>query len=207
MSADARIAMVLQQIGEDVACIHYWEPQQVSLLLLMRLGLLSPIRQRIPSCSAHHCPRCGQCAYQADFERDETGNFQRDGVSRGYRKFKLSDNGKRFLAQRLKLERLVRDHPLFPLIASVFRQSGGQQASTLALAEAVLNAALAWSSSANGRTEPPPYTRFELGAYLQVLEDLGWLTRSDDGFTLSWHAPLALLQERFGAPAVTPSTA
>jgi hypothetical protein len=204
MSANARIAMVLQQIGEGVACVHHWEPQQVSLLLLMRLGLLSPIRQRIPSCSAHHCPRCGQCAYQADFERDEAGNFQRDGVSRGYRKFKLSDSGKRFLARRLKLEQLVLEHPLFPIIASVFQQSGGQQACTLALAEAVLDAALAWVSSANGRAEPSPYTRFELGAYLQVLEDLGWLTRSEDGFVMSWRAPLALLEARFDVPAALP---
>jgi hypothetical protein len=174
--ADPRtIQQFLSEIGEGIACRHYHEPRTgIHFDLLAGLGLLLPIKTSVPPCDAHGCPLLGTCEYEADFASG-TGR----GAPKGNRKFRRATEGAAIAAEPALLERLVGEHPLAELVARVLR---GGQASVFDLAHALLERDLA---QVEEETETAPVVRRrELGAYLRLLEALGWIQLEDNGVTV-----------------------
>ncbi len=175
MADPRRIQQLLSEIGEGIACRHYHEPRTgIHFGLLAGLGLLTPIDTRIPPCDAHGCPLLGQCEHEADFA---PGSSPRQ--PKGNRKFRRAPEGAAVAADAALLERLVSAHRLARLVASALRDG---KASIFTLAEALLEHDLAQVES--GAASVPPIRRRELGAYLRLLEALGWVRFEDDGLTL-----------------------
>lgn len=170
-----RIRQLLIEIGEGVACRHYHEPRTgIDFDLLAGLGLLTPINTRIPPCEAHGCPLLGQCEHEADFAPDSNTR-----TPKGNRKFRRAPEGVAVAVDAGLLARLASEHRLAGLVASALRDG---KASSFALAEALLELDLA-QLEAEGASEPAVRRR-ELGAYLRLLEALGWLRFDDDGLTV-----------------------
>lgn len=170
-----RIQQLLIEIGEGVACRHYHEPRTgIDFDLLASFGLLNPIKTRIPACADHGCPLLGQCEYQADFDHGANPR-----LPKGNRKFRRAPEGMAVAVDAGLLARLASEHRLAGLVASALRDG---KASVFALAEALLDLDLA-QLEAEGVSEPVVRRR-ELGAYLQLLETLGWVQFEDDGLTL-----------------------
>jgi hypothetical protein len=170
-----RIRQLLSEIGEGVACRHYHEPRTgIDFDLLASFGLLNPIKTRIPACADHGCPLLGQCQHQADF--DPGANPR---MPKGNRKFRRAPEGAAVAVDAGLLARLASEHRLAGLVASALRDG---KASIFALAEALLELDLA-QLEAEGASEPAVRRR-ELGAYLRLLEALGWLRFDDDGLTV-----------------------
>jgi hypothetical protein len=70
-----RIVAHLADLPGDVGCRHLAREQfQLEASLLVDLGLVKPIVTRVPACSAHECPRCGACRWEADFLPEASGN-------------------------------------------------------------------------------------------------------------------------------------
>ncbi len=175
MADPRRIQQLLIEIDEGVACRHYHEPRAgIDFTLLAGLGLLTPINTRIPPCEAHGCPLLGQCEHEADFVPDSNPR-----TPKGNRKFRRAPEGAAVAADAALLDRLALEHRLARLVASALRDG---KASIFTLAEALLELDLA-QVEREGATDPVVRRR-ELGAYLRLLEALGWLRFEDDGLTL-----------------------
>mgnify|MGYP001310939904 FL=1 len=169
MNQIAAIQTLIVDVGDDIACRHYYEPKTgLSFDLLARIGVLRPINQHVLPCSTHGCPLCGSCPYEADFST-------RNGPPRSNRKFRLApaarsvgDDG---------LVELACDHPLYELVmkrladgsATVF-DLGAQ---LLAVAEDELRG--------NGQERKSSSRRAELGAYLRLRAGLGLIELDPDG--------------------------
>lgn len=170
-----RIQQLLIEIGEGVACRHYYEPRVgIDFSLLAGLGLLTPINTRIPPCEAHGCPLLGRCEHEADFVPEANPR-----MPKGNRKFRRAPEGAAVAVDAGLLARLASEHRLAGLVASALRDG---KASIFTLAEALLEFDLA-QLEAEGASEPAVRRR-ELGAYLRLLEALGWLRFEDDGLTV-----------------------
>ncbi|MCM8749223.1 hypothetical protein NET02_08705 [Thermomicrobiaceae bacterium CFH 74404] len=175
MADPQQIQRLLIEIGEDVACRHYHEPRAgVDFNLLAGLGLLTPINTRIPPCEAHGCPLLGQCEHEADFAPDSNTRTPRSN-----RKFRRAPKGADVAADAALLDRLASEHRLAALVAGALR---GGKASVFTLAQALLEADLA-QVEAGGETAPAVRRR-ELGAFLRLVEALGWVQFEDGGLTL-----------------------
>jgi len=175
MADPRQIQQLLSEIGEGVACRHYHEPRTgIDFDLLASFGLLNPIKTRIPACADHGCPLLGQCQHQADF--DPGANPR---MPKGNRKFRRAPEGAAVAVDAGLLARLACEHRLAGLVASALRDG---KASIFALAEALLELDLA-QVEREGAADPAVRRR-ELGAYLRLLEALGWLRFDDDGLTV-----------------------
>jgi len=169
------IQQLLSEIGDGIACRHYHEPRTgVHFDLLAGLGLLAPIKTNIPPCDAHGCPLLGACEYEADFAPGVS-----KGVPKGNRKFRRASQGAAVAADPTLLARIVSEHPLAELVARVLRDG---QATIFDLARALLERDLAIVQE---ETEVAPVVRrSEMGAYLRLLEALGWIRFEDSGVTV-----------------------
>ncbi len=69
-----RIRGHLADLPGDIGCRHLArERDGVAAALLGDLHLVKPIMSRVPTCTAHGCPRCGACPWEADFLPDASG--------------------------------------------------------------------------------------------------------------------------------------
>lgn len=163
------ITALLAEIGDGVGCRHRFEPEfGISADLLAGAGLIKPINQRIPACVEHGCPLVGSCAFERDFDPDSK-------VTRGNRKFRLTDAG--------KLAEDDSDGMLVALTGSPAARAilAGLQvgaSSVFALSAGLLEAEL---RSAREEAAAPGYGRKELGDSLKLLQSLGVLAVEPDG--------------------------
>lgn len=175
MADPRQIQQLLIEIGDSVACRHYHEPRAgIDFSLLAGLGLLAPINTRIPPCEAHGCPLLGQCELEADFAPGANPR-----MPKGNRKFRRAPEGAAVAADAALLDRLASEHRLAGLVASALRDG---KVSIFTLAEALLELDLA-QVEREGAADPAVRRR-ELGAYLRLLEALGWVQFEDGGLTL-----------------------
>lgn len=184
MSDLGQIQRVLAEIGEGIACRHYYEPRTgVHFDLLAKLGLVIPIKTRVPACDAHGCPLLGQCEHELDFAPGATSR-----QPKGNRKFRRAPQGAAVADDVALLEQLLAAHPLAELVADALQEG---RVSVFSLAQLLLERELAALDIGNAGEEV--FRRREVGAYLRLLESLGWVRFEDEGLTLRALRPLAEL--------------
>lgn len=171
MAEIARIQAVLAEIGDGVACRHYHEPgSDVSLDLLVRLGLIAPITRGIPACADHGCPTLGRCAFQSDFDGQKPG--------RSGRKFRRTPEGAAAAADPAVLDRVVRER-LNDVPVLAWLDDGAR--TIFDLTARALQADL---DRLEGEEAGSGYSRRELGGRLRLLASLGLITIDPDGMTV-----------------------
>ncbi len=154
-------------IGTGVGC-HYRLRAEGGLTveLLDRLGLVRPIRQRIPTCDEHPCPLRAGCRFATLFNEERPG--------RSGRKFRLAPLGEAATRDDALLRQLMGAAAELPLprrILAALAAAGGAL-TVFALDTALLGESLA-ALAAGGDSGEAGFNRGDLAASLTLLAALG----------------------------------
>ena len=157
----------LAAVGTGVGC-HYRLRAEGGLTveLLDRLGLVKPIRQRIPTCDEHPCPLRAGCRFATLFNEERPG--------RSGRKFRLAPLGEAATRDDALLRQIMGAAPELPLprrILDALAAAGGAL-TVFALDTALLGESLA-ALAAGGDPGEAGFNRGDLAAGLTLLAALG----------------------------------
>ncbi|MFN8513906.1 MAG: hypothetical protein U0841_15245 [Chloroflexia bacterium] len=155
----------LRATGDDIGC-HFRLRAEVGLgvEILAELGLVRPIRQRIPDCTEHACPLREDCRHAIVFAEARAG--------RSGKKYRLAPLG----------ERALTDDHILAQVANAARDGALARRVLAALADGprsifVLNTALLDQSLAaltrDGDFGDAAFDRGDLAATLALLANLG----------------------------------
>lgn len=167
----------LRATGDGIGC-HYRLRAEIGLGIepLAALGLVKPIRQRIPTCTEHACPLRDGCRFARIFAEGLAG--------RSGKKYRLAPLGEGVLrdpAIARQIDAATRELPLARRIFAVLRDAGAP------LTIFALNAALLDQSLAALATDGDPgesgFGRGELAGLLTLLGALGALAY--DGYQVA----------------------
>lgn len=155
--------------GDGIGC-HYRLRATCGLGIepLEALGLVKPIRQRIPTCIEHACPLRDTCRFARLFAEGEAG--------RSGKKYRLTPLGAGALRDPIvlrQIEAATRDLPLARRILAALATAGGHL-TTLTLNAALLDERLA-ALSATGEAGESAFERGELAGMLSLLDATGAL--------------------------------
>ncbi|MDP9374468.1 MAG: hypothetical protein M3Q65_18865 [Chloroflexota bacterium] len=156
----------LAGVGMGVGC-HYRLRAEGGLTVevLDRLGLVKPIRQRIPNCDEHACPLRAGCRFAPSFAEERPG--------RSGRKFRLTPLGEAATRDDAILRQVaaaVSELPLSRRILAALATAGGTL-TVFALDTALLGESLA-ALAADGDPGPAGFSRGDLAAGLTLLAAL-----------------------------------
>jgi hypothetical protein len=147
-----------------VGCEHWTLPDHdLPVVLLETLGLVRPIRQRIPRCSEHGCRYLGACTQQAVFEEG------RDG--RSGRKFRLTADGQAAVADRAHVAAAI---AALPLAQSILAALADGERTVFELAWVLVEPALTGLAAGEEPAVPPDRAYFR--ATLALLVEHGYVT-------------------------------
>jgi hypothetical protein len=155
----------LRATGDGIGC-HYRLRAEVGLGvgLLAELGLVRPIRQRIPDCTEHACPLRDDCRRASDFAEARAG--------RSGKKYRLAPLGERALTDDHLLAQVAdaaRDGALARRVLAALADS---PRSIFALNTILLDQSLA-ALQQDGDFGDTAFERGDLAATLALLADLG----------------------------------
>lgn len=175
MGTAAVLRAALAATGDGIGC-HFRLRAEVGLGtdLLAGLGLVRPIRQRIPACSEHACPLREGCRHAAIFAEARAG--------RSGKKFRLTPLGERALDHDHILAQVAAAVGDLPLARRVLAILADGPRSVFALNSALLDQSLA-ALLADGEFGETAFERGDLAATLALLTGLGAVR--DDGGTLA----------------------
>lgn len=163
--------------GDGIGCHYRLRAEQgLTVELLTGLGLVKPIRQRIPTCDEHPCPLRQECRFARVFA---DGAGSREGVRSG-KKFRLSPAGQALLEDEVLPPQIAEDIARLPLsrrILDALTAAGGT-VSVFALNTVLLEASIE-ALLAEGDPGEAAFTRASLAAHLALLDALGLIR--DDG--------------------------
>jgi hypothetical protein len=134
--------------------------------LLAALGLVRPIRQRIPDCQEHACPLRGDCPFARLFAEGAAG--------RSGKKYRLAPLGEAALRDATILRQVgeaARALPLARRVLAVLSETGGPL-TIFALNTALLDQSLA-ALAEDGDPGEAAFDRGELAGLLALLTNLG----------------------------------
>lgn len=166
--------------GDGIGC-HYRLRSEggLSVGLLAALGLVKPIRQRIPNCSEHACPLRDDCQFARLFAEGAAG--------RSGKKYRLTPLGEGALRDATILRQVgaaTRDLPLARRVLAAIE--GSETPLTIfALNTILLDQSLA-ALAADGEPGEAAFDRGELAGLLALLVALGTITF--DGYRLGLSA-------------------
>ncbi len=165
----------LAATGDGIGC-HYRLRAEVGLGvdLLAELGLVRPIRQRIPACTEHACPLRDGCRHAITFAEARAG--------RSGKKYRLVALGDRALTDDAILAQLVLAARDLALSRRVLAALVAGPCSIFALNTALLDQSLA-ALAIEGDFGDTAFDRGGLAATLTLLADLGAIVY--DGATVS----------------------
>lgn len=177
MTAAVRGTMLraaLRATGDGVGC-HYRLRAEIGLGVetLAGLGLVKPIRQRIPDCDEHACPLRTECRFVSLFAEGRPG--------RSGKKYRLAPLGEQALTDDealAQLAGLAHQLPLARRILAALAADGGTL-TIFALNTALLDESLAALASA-GEFGEAVFSRGELAATLTLLAALDLI--GSDGY-------------------------
>ncbi|MDW8060212.1 MAG: hypothetical protein RMK01_09070 [Thermomicrobium sp.] len=173
-----------------VVCVHQAElgapgalPAGV-LLVLGAIGVVEPLRQRIPACEEHGCELLPRCPFAADFAHGDRSGSRRP---KGGRKFRVPDATLAYAESPGRLREMLPAHPVARWLAERF--AARSEWTRFELAEAWLAAALEATGlrrSKDSATEAPDFegSRRELAACLALLVGCGYLVWTREGLAL-----------------------
>lgn len=164
-SRAGRLRAALAATGDGVGC-HYRLRAEVGLGtdLLAELGLVKPIRQRIPDCSEHACPLRDGCPHAALFAEARAG--------RSGKKYRLAPLGERALTDDRLLAQVADAARDGALARRILAAVADGPRSIFALNTALLDQALA-ALDRDGDFGEAAFDRGDLAATLSLLADLG----------------------------------
>ena len=178
------IRAALATIEGGVGC-HYRLRAEGGLTveILHALGLVKPIRQRIPTCDEHPCPLRAECRFAARFAE---GAGSRGGGRSG-RKFRPASLGEAVLGDDALLRQVGAAVPALPLpqriLAALAGAEGGEGLTIFALNTILLEESLA-ALAADGDPGEAAFGRGDLAASLDLLATLGLVDYDRRAFTL-----------------------
>jgi hypothetical protein len=170
---EARILEALARTQRyGVGCGFWLEPElDLSVDILRQAGLISPIRQRVPSCHEHGCHLLGRCQEEIRFQQGE--DLERQGIAG--RKFRLTEAGGRLANGDGDLSEAFRaavaDSPLCSAVLLILVQRGSRGLTSLELLGELLRIQ-EQDLEAHGRV-PFQLSRWELGRWLKLMEAVG----------------------------------
>jgi hypothetical protein len=141
------------------------------------LGLVKPIRQRIPTCDEHPCPHHGNCQFATIFTEGLAG---RSGKK--YRLTPLGEGALRDPAIARQIDEAARELPLARRILAALGEGPGGQ-TIFALNTILLEQSLA-ALAADGAPGDAAFSRGELAGMLGLLEALGAIGRAGERVTM-----------------------
>ena len=158
-----RIALTLT--GDGIGCHHRLRAEVgLGVDLLAELGLVRPIRQRIPDCTEHACPLRDGCRHAITFAEARAG--------RSGKKYRLAPLGERALTDDAILAQLARAARDLALARRVLAALADGPHSIFALNTILLDQSLAALAS-TGDFGDAAFERGGLAAILALLADLG----------------------------------
>ena len=163
--------------GDGIGC-HYRLRAEVGLGVgvLAALGLVKPIRQRIPDCSEHACPLRADCRFAR--------LFAEGAVGRSGKKYRLAPLGEGALRDTAILRQVAgatRDLPLARRVLAALAEAG-RPLTIFALNTILLDQSLA-ALAANGESGEAAFDRGDLAGLLRLLAAIGAITY--DGYRVS----------------------
>ena len=144
---------------------------------LSALGLVKPIRQRIPTCDEHPCPHHGNCQFATIFAEGLSGR-----AGKKYRLSPLGEGALRDPAIARQIDAAARDLPLARRILAALRDATGGL-TIFALNTILLDQSLA-ALAADGVLGETAFSRGELAGMLGLLEALGAIGRDGERVTM-----------------------
>lgn len=183
VARDNPLREAVAAVGEGVGCHYRLRAEQgLTVETLDSLGLIKPIRQRIPTCDDHPCPLRDGCRFARVFAEGAGG---RTGGRSG-KKFRLAPTGRALLDDETVLRQLgaaVAASPLPRRILAALAEAGGTL-TVFALNTALLEASLG-ALLAHGDAGQAGFTRGDLAAGLTLLDALGLLASDGRRVTLA----------------------
>jgi hypothetical protein len=160
----------LRATSNEIGCQYRLGPETgLDVDTLAALGLVKPIRQRIPDCAEHACPLRADCRFAALFADARAG--------RSGKKYRLSPLGAAVLTDDALLGQVsaaARDLPLARRVRATLAAASGPQ-TIFALNAALLDECLA-ALEATGDCGDTAFTRAGLAACLTLLAATGAIT-------------------------------
>jgi hypothetical protein len=155
----------LQETGDGIGC-HYRLRAEVGLgvEVLAELGLVRPIRQRIPDCTEHACPLRDDCRHAITFAEARAG--------RSGKKYRLAPLGERALTDDHILAQVANAARDGALARRVLAAIADGPRSIFALNTALLDQSLA-ALQRDGEFGDAAFDRGDLAATLALLASLG----------------------------------
>ncbi|MGN6814017.1 MAG: hypothetical protein ACTHMP_24375 [Thermomicrobiales bacterium] len=160
----------LRATSNEIGCQYRLGPEiGLDVDTLAALGLVKPIRQRIPDCAEHACPLRDGCRFAALFADARAG--------RSGKKYRLSPLGVAVLTDDALLGQVsaaARDLPLARRVLALLTAASGPQ-TIFALNAALLDECLT-ALEATGDCGDTAFTRAGLAACLTLLAATGAIT-------------------------------
>ena len=168
----------LRATGGGIGCHHRLRTELgLGVETLAALGLVKPIRQRIPTCDEHPCPHHGTCQFATIFAEGLAGR-----AGKKYRLSPLGEGALRDPTIARQIDEAARDLPLARRILAALRDTG-DDLSIFALNTVLLDQSLA-ALAADGALGETAFSRGELAGTLGLLEALGAIGRDGARVTM-----------------------
>jgi hypothetical protein len=155
----------LQATGDGIGCHHRLRAEVgLGVELLAELGLVKPIRQRIPDCTEHACPLRDDCRHAIAFAEARAG--------RSGKKYRLAPLGERALTDDHILTQVANAARDGALARRILAALADGPRSIFALNTTLLDQSLA-ALHRDGDFGDAAFARGDLAATLTLLANLG----------------------------------
>lgn len=173
-TVETPLRAALRATDGGIGC-HYRLRAEVGLGVetLAALGLVKPIRQRIPACDEHPCPHHGNCQFATIFAEGLAGR-----AGKKYRLAPLGEGVLRDPALARQIDDAARELPLAQRVLAALRDAA-DGLTIFALNTALLDQSLA-ALAADGDLGETAFSRGELAGMLGLLEALGAIGRDGE---------------------------
>lgn len=166
-AGETPLRVALRATDGGIGCHHRLRAEVgLGVETLAALGLVKPIRQRIPTCAEHRCPLRDDCQFAVIFAEGQTGRAEKK-----YRLSPLGEGALRDPTIARQIDDAARDLPLARRILAALREA------TAGLTIFALNTVLLEQSlvalAADGATGEATFGRGELAGQLTLLDALG----------------------------------
>ncbi len=166
-AGETPLRVALRATDGGIGCHHRLRAEVgLGVETLAALGLVKPIRQRIPTCAEHPCPLRDNCQFAVIFAEGQAGR-----AGKKYRLSPLGEGALRDPTIARQIDDAARDLPLARRILAALRETTGGL-TIFALNTVLLEQSLV-ALAADGATGKATFGRGELAGQLTLLDALG----------------------------------
>lgn len=166
-AGETPLRVALRATDGGIGCHHRLRAEVgLGVETLAALGLVKPIRQRIPTCAEHPCPLRDNCQFAVIFAEGQAGR-----AGKKYRLSPLGEGALRDPTIARQIDDAARDLPLARRILAALRETTGGL-TIFALNTVLLEQSLV-ALATEGATGEATFGRGELAGQLTLLDALG----------------------------------